>query len=63
MALVRALFFTAATHNFTVILQHIKGTNNGIADALSHSHFYRFHSLAPGANTDPTPIPAIVTSI
>ena len=37
MKLVRSLFFTAAQHNFTLILQHIQGVNNAIADAPSHS--------------------------
>ena len=57
----QSTLFTAATNNFTVNLQHIEGANNSIADALSHSQFCRFHSLAPGADADPTPIPAIMT--
>ena len=59
MCLVRALFYVAASNNFTVLLQHIAGVDNGIADALSRSQFCRFRSLAPEANPDPTPIPAM----
>ena len=59
MQLVRTLFFTAATHNFTVMLQHIAGTNNGIADSLSRSQFRRFRCLAPHADEEATPIPAV----
>ena len=61
MHLIRRLFFTAATHNFTLTLQHIRGTNNGIADSSSRFQFHRFRCLAPGADTDPTPIPAAKT--
>ena len=47
MSLVRALFYVAASHNFTVLLQHISGVDNGTADALSRLQFHRFRSLAP----------------
>ena len=59
MGLVRALFQVAASHNFTVLLQHIQGVDNGIADALSRSQLCRFRTLAPDADTDPTPIPVV----
>ena len=59
MALVRTLFAVAARFNFTVTLQHIQGIDNGIADSLSRSQFHRFCNLAPDADADPTPIPAI----
>ena len=55
MALVRTLFLKAATHNFTILLQHIQGVDNGIADSLSRSQFHRFRRLAPDADADPTP--------
>ena len=61
MSLVRALFYVAASHNFTVLLQHILGVDNGIADALSHLQFHRFKSLALDADTEPTSIPVILT--
>jgi hypothetical protein len=59
MSLVRTLFFIAASNNFTITLQHIQGADNGIADALSRSQLLRFRSLAPDADRDPTPIPAV----
>ena len=59
--LVQALFYVAASHNFTVLLQHISGVDNGIADALSHLQFHRFRCLAPDADPEPTSIPVIVT--
>ena len=63
MHLVRTLFLTAATNNFTVLLQHIPGVSNSIADALSRSQFSRFHQLAPEADENPTPTPVIRTSL
>ena len=62
MTLVRALFFIAARANFTVLLQHIPGVDNGIADALSRSQLHRFRLLAPGADELPTPTPAVEIS-
>ena len=44
--LVRTLFFTTAQCNFTLLIQHIPGVNNSIADALSRLQFYRFRKLA-----------------
>lgn len=63
MQLVRSLFFTAANCNFTLLIQHIEGTNNAIADALSRFQLHRFRLLAPQADEHPTPIPAVETSI
>ena len=54
-----SLFLVAASHNFTVLLQHIQGIDSGMADALSRLQFCRFCSLAPDADTDPTPIPVV----
>ena len=61
MRLVRALFFLAARHNFHVMICHIPGTNNSIADALSRMQLTRFRSLVPEANNHPTPTPASLT--
>ena len=58
MELVRTLFFTAAQSNFTLLIQHIPGVDNSIADALSRLQFHRFRKLAPEADANPTPIPA-----
>ena len=62
MTVVRALFFVAARANFTVLLQHILGVDNAIADALSRSQLHRFRLLAPGTDELPTPIPAVEIS-
>lgn len=63
MKLVRKLFFTAASYNFNIIIQHIPGIDNSIADALSRSQMARFRSLAPEANPLPSVIPAHVMSL
>ena len=47
MALVRMLYFCAAKYNINVIITHIAGVNNAIADALSHFQVTRFRQLAP----------------
>ena len=35
MALVRMLYFCAAQHNIHVLVTHVAGTDNSIADSLS----------------------------
>ena len=56
MALVRALFFTAATHNFHLCIVHIPGINNCIADHLSRLSLQEFRHAAPTADPLPTPV-------
>ena len=59
MALIRMLYYVQ--HNITyihVLVTHIAGTDNSIADALSRFQVYRFHQLAPGAATNPDSIHA-----
>lgn len=58
MDLVRALFFVAANNNFTVLIRHVPGIDNSIADALSRLQLQRFRHLAPHADPAPTPTPA-----
>ncbi|XP_006814834.1 uncharacterized protein LOC102809372 [Saccoglossus kowalevskii] len=53
MALVRAIFFKAAKSNFHVMVTHISGINNNIADSLSRLQLQRFRSLAPQATKYP----------
>ena len=60
MRLIRSLFFTAAQHNFTLLISHIPGVDNSVADALSRLQFHRFHQLAPEADPEPTPTAATV---
>jgi len=43
MALIRLLYFCAARDNMHVIVTHIAGVNNSIADALSRFQVSRFH--------------------
>ncbi|XP_077977480.1 uncharacterized protein LOC144433042 [Glandiceps talaboti] len=57
MRLVRRLFFTAAMNNFHVMIVHVKGTNNDIADSLSRQQLHRFRLLAPHADQEPTATP------
>ena len=35
MHLIRSLYFIAANNNFTLLITHIQGSHNNIADALS----------------------------
>ena len=57
MHLVRSIFFCAASHQFSVLVSHIRGTDNSIADALSRLQMLRFRQLAPQADLEPTPLP------
>ena len=61
ICLVRALFFIAAHCNFHVLIAHIPGIDNSIADSLSRMQLQRFRSLAPTADPLPTPTPANLT--
>ena len=59
MTLVRSLYFCAAHHNINVMVAHIAGTSNIIADALSRFQMHRFRILAPQANLLPDTILAL----
>ena len=63
MHLVRSIFFSGATHHFTVLVAHIAGTDNSIADSLSRLQITRFRQLAPAADSDPTPVPPSVETL
>ena len=54
MALIRGMLAIAAKGNFILYIQHIAGTNNEIADALSRLQVARFRQLAPAADPNPT---------
>ena len=58
MALVCMLYFCAAKYNINVIVTHIAGVDNAIADALSHYQVTRFQQLVPDAAMHPDTIPA-----
>ena len=61
MALVRMLYFCAAKFDINVMIVHIAGSNNTIADALSRFQATRFHQLAPLAAPHPDNILAWLT--
>ena len=63
MSLLRTLFLVAARSNFNIVLKHIPGKSNGIADALSRNQFDRFFSLAPQADRTPTPTPGSLSEL
>ena len=58
MALVRLLYFCAARYDINVVITHIFGIDNCIADSLSRFQQHRFQVLAPGAQPAPDPIRA-----
>ena len=58
MALVRMLYFCVAQYNIPVLVTHLAGTDNSIADALSHFQVHRFRQLALEAATNPDTIRA-----
>jgi hypothetical protein len=60
MQLMRRLVLVAATCNFAFASQHIPGTHNDIADAISRFQIPRFRRLAPHADQHPTPLPTQV---
>ena len=61
MTLVCMLYFCDACYNMHVMITHITGTNNGIADAISHFQMDCFRSLAPQANLQADHILALTT--
>ena len=42
MSLMRRITWTAATHNFTVHDEHVRGVDNDIADSISRFQMNRF---------------------
>ena len=58
MAFVCMLYFCAAQYSIHVLVTHIVGTDNSIADALSCFQVHRFRQLAPGAAFNPDSIRA-----
>jgi len=58
MALVRMLYFCTACYNIHVLITHIAGTNDAIANSLSRSQMGRFRHLALDAANQLDRIPA-----
>ena len=54
MHLVRSIVFSVATNYYTVLVTHIVGTINAIADSLSHLQITQFCHLAQAVDLDPT---------
>ena len=52
------LYFCATCFDIHVMVTHIAGTTNVIADVMSHSQIGRFKQLAPYTADLPGPIPA-----
>ena len=61
MTLVRMLHFCAARYNMHVMITHITGTDNCIANAISRFQMDRFRSRAPHANLQADTILALPT--
>ena len=59
MHLVRSIFFSTATNHYTVLVTHIVGTNNSVADSLLRLQISRLHRLTPTAELHPTPASAV----
>ena len=53
MTLIRLLYFCAARYNMHIMITHIAGLDNVIADSISRFQMQRFRSLAPDANPLP----------
>ena len=56
VTLVRLLYFCAAQYNMHIMITHISGINNVIADAISWFQMQRFRSLTPGCQ----PLPDLI---
>ena len=63
MHLVRHLFSFTAKHNINILLHHISGHSNNLADSLSRLQVERFKRLHPSASPLPTPMPNQVWSL
>ncbi len=63
MHLLRSLFFIAAHFDFCLRATHIRGIDNGLADALSRDNLTFFLHTVPQANPKPSPIPPAVIEV
>ena len=63
MHLACSIFSNTATNHYTVLVTHIVGTNNSIADSLSRLQISRFRHLAPTADFHPTQVSASAATL
>ncbi len=61
-ALFRTLYWYSAKYDCFIGAAHIKGIENGAADAVSRADFQRFFSIRPSAELSPSPIPSVLNS-
>ncbi len=57
MHLMRCLAFIEATIPLTIVAEHIRGTENVVADALSRNKLDMAHFLMQGSETEPMDVP------
>jgi hypothetical protein len=57
MHLLRVLRFFVAYFDITILIEHIPGIHNVVADQLSRNHMQQFFSFNPQAHLLPTPLP------
>ena len=60
MRFMRPLFSLCASHNINLLLHHIPGHSNVLADLLSRSLVQKFREAHPSAEPLPTLIPPVV---
>lgn len=58
MRFLRPLFFMCASHNICLVLHHIPGHFNALADYLSRSQIQKFRDAHPRADLEPVTLPA-----
>ena len=63
MHLMRCLHFLSARYDFRLSAEHIKGSLNEAADALSRNFLSTFQTLQPSASKEPTIIPPLLLDI
>ena len=63
MKLVRNLFFFSATRNINILMKHIPGLSNCLADALSRLQVSKFRKLHKTASNIPARVPSEIWTI
>ncbi len=61
-ALFRTLYWYSAKYDCFIGAAHIKGVENGAADAVSRAEFQRYFSIRSSAELSPSPIPSVLNS-